>query len=261
MKKLIIIILAGCLLIGVPFMVLDYLSVRNGEFNIPAGYEKIRISLEEKARTNETVYTKELTGATEVSFMIQSNSDINSTIKISCDKKLIGNNNYEETYQISQMTGNSYLSPKLLLQPGRYTITVTNTQTSGSIMIGYQEKPLAEREYQRLLKIEEGDLNNPPEGYELAYHSELAGLDCESETVYTLTLDHSQKIGIAAYTNATEGNVSVDFIGDNSNFIGIISPKFHMICDGIENSFRQGEYKIKLTSRNADGEVYIFIKK
>ncbi len=261
MKKLIIIVLAACLLIGIPFIIMDRIAENNGDFNIPSWYETVRIKLEEKARNSEVVYTKELTNATVVSFMIQSNSQTDSTIRISSDKKLIGSNTHEETFMISNMTGKSYLSPKMILQPGTYTITVTSKKTEGVVMIGYQETELNSSEYERLLKIDQGDLNNPPEGYELAYSTKLSGLDCTQETVYSLSLDRSKNIGIAVYTNATTGKATVDFQGTYSNFIGLVTPKVHTICEQMESTFQRGDYEIQLTSKNADGEIYIFIKK
>lgn len=261
MKKIIIGILGLCLLVGIPFMIMDLLAEDNGAFNIPSGYKKIEVNLNEKARKHELVYTKELKNAAEISFMIQCDTDIQSIISIESDKKLIGSSTDKEVFDIRKITGSSYLSPKMLLQPGKYSIRITNVQTDGEIVIGYKEKELKEAEYKRLLKIDNGELNNPPKGYELVYSSDLSDLDYDNKEVYTLTLERARKTGISVYTNASTGIVSVDFMGENSNFTGLVTPKLHYICDQMENIFQKGTYKIHLTSENAKGQIYIFIKK
>jgi hypothetical protein len=115
-------------------------------------------------------------------------------------------------------------------------------------------------EYERLMKVDQGDLDNPPEGYEKVYIADLSELNCKEDIVYTLTLDRTQKVGFSLYTNSTKGNVSVDFAGENSNFYGLIN-SFYKIEDRMENTYSKGTYEFKLTSNNADGQVYIYIKK
>jgi hypothetical protein len=261
MKKLIIGILAVCLLIGIPFILMDVIATGNGPFNIPSGFKKIKVDLKEKERNNEVVLTKEIKNATVVCFMVQSDSDTNSTVRILSDKKFIGSNAVEEKFEVKSLTGKSYMSPTFMLQPGHFSITVTNVITDGNLMIGYKEKEIEASEYERLLKIDRGDLNNPPEGYELLYSSDLSGLEKNQEIIDTITLDHTQKIGISVYTNSTKGNVSVDFIGKYSSFYGLVTPKVRYICDRMENTLQAGDYDIQLTCKDADGQIYIFIKK
>lgn len=260
-KKYIIILLGICLLIGIPFIGMDLLSKDAGNFNNHYIYKKIKIDLKEKSRENETVLVKELSSATELSLEIQSDSDSMSYVSISSDQKLIGSNGKEERYGIRDMTGNSYVSPTLLLQPGKYEIKVTNTQAEGKLVIGYKEKKIDDKDYERLLKVDSGDLNNPPEGYELVYSGDLSGLNCSKKVVYSLSINHNQDIGICVYTNSSKGNATVDFIGKNNNFTGLVTPKSHAICEQTEGTFPAGDYEFQLTSENADGQMYIFIKK
>lgn len=261
MKKIMIGILGICLLVGVPFIIMDLLAGSSGVFHTSPGYKRIELDLGEKARDDEVVYTKELKHAAEISFMIQSDADAESSVSIESDEKFLGSDTNKESCPVGNMTGTSYLSPKMLLQPGKYTIKVTNIQTGGKLMIGYKERKLETAEYERLLKIDKGELNNPPEGYELVYSADLSGLAYNQEVIYDLTLNHSQKVGISVYTNASSGKVSVDFAGESNSFIGLVTPKVHYICDRLENTFGKGNYKIRLSSEDADGQIYIFIKK
>jgi hypothetical protein len=261
MKKFIFGILAACLLIGLPFIVMDALAQENSNFKIPSGYEKVTIHLNEKVRNMETVYTKELKEPTEVNIVMQSDSDIQNKVVIASDQKILGSNGKEQTFQIKDVVGYSYLTSKIIFKPGIYTIKVTSAKTEGDIVIGFKENTISSSEFERLLKIESGELNHAPEGYEEVYHTDLSGLNVKDQTVYSLTLDRTRKIGICIYTNATKGNCSVDFIGETSQYYGLINPGIQSICDRLENTLSKGTYEIKLSSNNADGQVYIFLKK
>jgi hypothetical protein len=261
MRKLLTAILIICLLIGIPLMIIDRIDTGNGTFKIPSGYKKIKIDLQEKVRKNELIYEKELKVPTRVNIMVQCDSDSKSFLHVSSEKKILGNSKKEEDYQINKLTGNSSMSMTYILQPGKYSITITNPKVEGTVMLGYNEKAVETSEYERLSKIDSGDLNNPPEGYEKVYSADLSGLNCKQEGVYTLTLDRTQKIGISVYTNTTKGNVSVDFIGDSSNFTGLVYPGISNICDQLITTQTKGTYVFKLNCEDADGQVVIYMKK
>jgi len=261
MKKFIVGILVICLIIGMPLIAMDALAGKNGKFNIPMGYKKLSIDLSEKSRNNETVFTKELKEPTKLNLRIQGDTKAECNVTVTCDTKIIGTNMNEETYTVRNMTGNSYISHELFVGAGKYTIKVTNQKTEGQIVIGYREKTIETSEYERLKKIDSGHLDNPPESYEKIYSADLSGKNISGETIYTLKLDHAQKVGISVYTSATKGNVSVDFIGQNSSYIGLVYPNIRNICDQLENTYQRGIYDISVTSTDADGELYIFLKK
>lgn len=259
MKRFLIVIVIICFMIGIPLLIIDRLAM-NGDFKIPGNYNMIKVDLNDKVRSNEIVYTKKLNTAAKVRFMIQCDSDAQGSIQIASEQKILGSNFKEETIMLMKVTGSQSMNPELILQPGNYSITVTNEKTEGTMIIGYNEKELPAAEYERLKKVDGGELNNPPEGYEKIYSATLSGLSCKEEKIYTLQLDHIQKIGIAVYSSATKGNLSVDFLGKNNNFIGMVSPGVANIYE-MENSFATGTYEFKLTSDGADGQVYIFLKK
>lgn len=261
MKKIVIGVMAIIVLIGVPFLIMSMLSKKDGAFNIPNSYKVISVDLMEKARDNEVVFTKELDTAAEISFRIQSNSQTESIVRISSDETLIGMNTKENVNPVCDITGNSYIGSRIMLQPGTYKITVTNAKAEGEIRIGYKEKEIEASEYERLMKLDGGELDNPPEGYELVYHTELSDLNCKEESVYTLKLEKSQKLGLCVYTNSSKGYVSVDFTGKSSSYYGIINSEAQRIYESGESYYGKGNYEIKLTSEDADGQVYVYIKK
>lgn len=261
MKKPAIAALAVGLLILIPLMFIGFLASNQNSFKIPHRFEKIKIDMNEKVRTEEVVYKKMLKAATRVDIMVQCDVDSNSSISIISDKKIIGSNVNKLNYQINKLTGNSSMSMSLILQPGNYSISISNNKTKGSIMIGYEEKKMSTSEYERLKRIDSGELDNPPKGYENIYSADLTGLNTKQKSVYTLTLDRMQKIGISVYTNATKGDMTVDFIGNYNNNTGLVFANTNHICDQLITTLPKGTYEFKLTSDDADGQVSIFIKK
>lgn len=259
MKNIIFGILIICLLIGIPLIIMDQLSTEKGIFNIPSGYEKIEIDLNE-ARTNEIVFSKAIENPELVEFCIQSDSEVENTLKIASDSRILGKGTSEISLSIGEVIKNSAISSSLLLKGGKYTITLSNKKLKGKIMIGYREKVMKASEFERLEKIDQGDLDNPPEGYKKVYCTELPGLSYNDNTIYTLTLDRTKKVGLCIYMNSKQGNVSVDFEGENSNYMGLVYTKYNSICDQMEQTLGRGTYDVKLNCKNADGQLYVFIK-
>lgn len=260
MKKFVFGILIICLLIGIPLIIMDKLASEKGIFKVPVGYEKIEIDLNKKSRDNEYVFSKSFDSPKFVDFFIQSDSEIENSLIISSDHKIIGKDSQEINYKVGKLIKNESMSSHLLLDKGKCTVSLTSKKSKGKIMIGYREKSIDASEYERLKKIDGGELDNPPEGYKKIYSVDLSGLSYKSNTIYTLALDRTQEIGLCIYTNSKKGNVSVDFGGEKTNYYGLIYSDYNSICDQMETTLGRGKYEIKLNSEGADGQLYVFIK-
>ncbi|HHY82414.1 MAG TPA: hypothetical protein GX505_07010 [Clostridiales bacterium] len=135
---------------------------------------------------------------------------------------------------------------------GKYSVYLTSEKTNGTLVIGHQETDKEPNEFERLYKIHNGELDNPPDGYVEIFSENLAGKSYKDEVVYTLSLDTTKNIGLSVYTSSKQGTCSVDFIGKSSNFIGFINSQGNRICDQLESALNPGEYQIKLTCEDAD---------
>lgn len=260
MKKLIFSILIICLLTGIPLMVMDTLSDEKSTFIVPSGYKTIEIDLGEKARNNDVVFSTVLNEAEVFDIYLQSDSDESKDIMLTSDHKIIGQKGYSSNYQIGKVINHEAMGSKYILNAGQITITLTSAQAKGKLLIAYRENAISPSGFERLSKIDNGELNNPPEGYQEVYSIDLSGLNCKDKNIYTLTLDKTQNIGLSIYTDSKHGNVSVDFVGMQTNYYGLVYSQNNSICDQLEQVLGKGEYEIRLNSENADGQLYVFIK-
>jgi hypothetical protein len=258
MKKIILGILIICLIVGLPLIVMDALAGKN-DFRIPSGYKKIVIDLNEKTRNNEIIFTSTNSNPILVDFYIQSDSEIINQLTIVSENNIVGTNSNEKSFNFGNIVQEAAVSSSILMT-GKYTILLKNEKTKGKMIIGYKERKIENSEIDRLIKIDEGDIDNPPQDYQKIYSTDLLGEDCKDKTIYTLKLDKAQKIGLSIYTNSKKGNVSVDFIGNNINYYGLIYSSNSTICDQFELSLGEGEYEIKVTNENSDGQLYVFLK-
>jgi len=259
MKKTVYIILTVSLMIGFCLIMLDELTKDRNEFNIPSRFQKVIVDLKDRARTDELLFTRELEVPSSVEFFIQSDDMSTKNVKIISESEILGKNSREINFTIQRLTGNSSVSGTYIMNKGKYSVYLTSEKTEGKIAIGYQEKPVEPTEFERLYKIHNGDLNNPPKGYVEVFSTNLTGRSCKDEVIYTLSLDTTTDIGLSVYTSSEKGTAIVDFIGNSSNFIGLIHPE-HRICDQLETTLYPGEYQFKLTCQNADGQLFIFLK-
>jgi len=258
-KKTICFILILSLAVGFSLVIMD-LSDWDG-FNVPSRFEKVTVDLSDQFGTDVLLFRKELNVPSTVEFFIQSNDDSAKNVKIVCESEILGFSSNEIEYTVTKLTGNSCIASTLSMNKGGYSVYLTSEKAEGKLVIGHQEKAADPSEFERLYKIHNGDLNNPPEGYEKIYSTSLAGKSCKDEVIYTLSLDTARNIGLSVYTSAKQGTVSVDFIGEYSNFTGLVHPQYGRICDQLEATLAPGEYRMKLTCENADGQLYVFIKK
>lgn len=260
MKKTVFGILIICLLIGIPLIILDAFPNAKGQFTIPSDYSKIVIDLNEKTRDNEVVFSSILETPRGIDLYIQSDSSEEKIIEIASEHKIIGKPDNKYHFSVNQVTNNMANTLNQIYNAGQFTISLTNRQAEGKLVIGYRERTISSSEIERLLKIDSGDLDNPPAGYEKVYSTDLSGMDCKDEVLYTFTLDKTQTFGLSVYSHVEEGSLSVDFIGENTSYYGLVYSK-NSLCDQMEIPLEKGEYQVRLNCENVDGKLIVFAKK
>lgn len=266
MKRVVYFILIFSLVIGAGLVIMDKYGSEvfgdgaAGGFNVPARFEKVTVDLEEQYGTDVMIYSKELDAPSTVELFIQSNDNAQKNVRIVSESEILGFNGKEIDFMVGMVTGNSCVARTLTLDKGGYSVYLTSGRSGGKLVIGHQESEIEASEFERLYKIHNGEINNPPEGYTEIYSTDLAGKKCKDEVIYTLSLDAAKDIGLSVYTSSRQGTVSVDFIGKSSNYYGMVHPEYNRICDQMEVSLSPGEYRLQLTCENADGQLYVFMK-
>ncbi len=253
-------ILLFSLIICLPLMIIDYVSQNKEAFNIPSRFDKVIVDLSEQDRTEELIFESDLNVPSSVELFIQSDASGEKIVKVVSESAILGYKNQEIYFNIGQYTGSASTSATLIIDPGTYSIYLSGEKTEGKIAVGYRVTPKDISEYERLLKIHNGDLMNPPDGYEKVFSTNLSGLVYKGEVIYTLSLTKTTNIGFSIYTSAESGNVSIDLIGESSNYYGMVHPEHNRICDQLETTLPPGEYLFKLTCENADGDLVLFVK-
>lgn len=260
MKKTVYAILISSLIIGFCLIIMDELAKGKDGFNVPARFEKVIVDLSEQSGTNELLFTRELNVPSSVEFFIQSDSANEKSVKVVSESGILGMNGKEINFIVWKYTGNSSISGTYIMQPGKYSVYLTSGKANGKVAIGYRETEKELSEFERLYKIHKGDLNNPPKGYVEIFSTNLSGRSCKEEVIHTLSMDKTKNIGLSVYISSEEGTVCVDLIGKSSNFIGLVYSPHRRICDQLETTLSPGEYQLKLTCENADGQLYVFMK-
>lgn len=259
MKRTVFVILLLSLLVGIPLMILDALQKSQSQFNVPDRFTKLVVDLNTNTKADELLLERQLEGPATVELFIQSDSGSLKEVKLVSTGEILGLDGNTLDFQVGRLTGTQATAATVLLGPGKYALYLTSPKQAGTLVIGYQEIPADPKEFERLTKVHQGDLDNPPPGYRKVYSADLRGLEVQDELIFTLSPTSPQSVGISLYTSARRGTVSVDIVGGGSNWLSVISTE-HRICDQMELTLPPGEYRIKLTSQDADGELYLFLK-
>lgn len=258
-KRTVFTILIFSLLVGIPLMIADALQKNQSPFRVPERFAQLMVDLSTGDRTDELLLERNLEAPTAVELFIQSDSNRLKEVKLVSTGEILGLDGNTLDFQVERLTDTQATAATVLLAPGKYALYLTSHKQEGKLVIGYQETAADTKEFERLAKIHHGELDNPPAGYWEVYSADLNGLQVQEEIIYTLSLGSSQTIGISVYTSARQGTVSVDIVGSGSNWLGVVSTE-HRICDQMELTLLPGEYQIKLTSQDADGQLYLYLK-
>lgn len=260
MKKKLYVFLVACLILGLWLSILDQRIKKQDGFMFPSRFTSVLVDLNQHPRMDEVVLSRELTVPTTVELMFQSDTANLKHVKVVSEGQILGKKSNEVNFIVGQFMGTASVSATMIMTPGKYNICLTSDQVKGLLIINYQETAIETAEFERLYRIHNGELNNPPEGYVQVFATELAGLEYKDEVIYSITIDQPKLLGLSVYTSAQQGDVSVDFIGENTEYIGLVSADYSRICDQLEVVLPRGKYQLKLSSSNADGQLYVFIK-
>lgn len=259
MKRKVYIILTMSLLSGLGLMVLDFLSSSRTEFRVPPGFNPTVVELSEGPRQDESVFQGELAVPSVVQFFLQSDAEGNKEIWIRSASEVLGSPTREIYMVVGEFTGSSSVSVPLFMDAGRYSVHITHEQVEGQVLIATKETALEPQEFSRLLRIHQGDLDNPPPGYAEVFSISLQGLTCQDETMHTLSLTRAQEVGLAVYTSARQGMVRLDLVGQSSSYYGLVTEE-SSINNQLQTTLSPGKYVFKLTCADADGEVHVYLK-
>lgn len=259
MKRTVFVILILSLAMGIPLMVFDFLYRGESEFRVPEDMEQLVVDLDSADRTEELLLERDLIMPSMVELFMQSDTEGLKRLKLVSEGELLGRREPRVDFFIQRYTGPQAAFVSLMLAPGKYAIYLNSQREAGQLTIGYRETPMEPAEFERLFKIHRGDLSNPPVGYREVYSADLADLDMQEEVIYSISQSSGQDLGLAIYTSATQGTVSVDFVGSTSSFLGLVNTE-HRICDQLVLSLSPGEYQVRLTCQDADGQLYVFLK-
>lgn len=260
MKRTVFATLILCLAVGIPLVVLDLQHRADVEFSVPDRFAKLVVDLNAGDRVDELLLERQLSVPSTVELVMQSDSEAPKRVTLVSESGILGRGESELEFWVGRFVGSASTSATLVLPAGRYALHLTSEKHTGQLVIGYRDTPIELKEFDRLSKIHRGDLTNPPVGYREAYCADLVGLNVQNEVVYTLFLESWENIGISIYTSATQGTLSVDMTGGTSSWLGVVSP-LNRICDQMELSLPPGEYQIKLACAEADGQLYVYLKR
>jgi len=259
-KKTVYFILIFSLIVGLCLTIMDALGGDDG-FDVPSRFETVTVDLDKQSGTDVLIFSEKLDAPSTVELFIQSNDASIKNIRIVSESEILGISGKEINFTVGRVTGDSCIARTLTLDKGGYSVYLTSRKAGGKLVIGHQEREKEPSEFERLYKIHNGEINNPPEGYAEIYSTDLAGKKCKDEVIYTLSLVVAENIGLSVYTSAKQGTVSVVFVGNNSSYYGMVHPELNRICDQMEVSLSPGEYQLRLTCENADGQLYVFMKR
>ncbi len=173
------------------------------------------------------------------------------------DQNIIGVNGQE----IDLLKGDYWIAQSsFLLRKGRYEIIAQNPDLKGEFNIYISNEKPDVKMFSRLARIDSGSLNNPPEGYEKVFFTNMIKVESTNLTVYNFSIDKPGEEFFCVYSSIKRGSISVRLRGTTIKELEFINEK-HPLSDQCSISLRKGSYSLVLLSDQPDGELYIFRKK
>jgi len=223
----------------------------------PAGFVKVFQSpLTGTFQSNSNIYSFSVDKPSIVHFYLLSQYDGEKWLVLRSKKKLIGINSNE----LNLLKGDYWsASASLLLDSGSYQVLALNPELRGEIVLYISNQPADKDMIKRMVKIDRGDLNNPPPGYERVFYTNLGKLDVSSDfNAISLKVTNNIIFSFSVYSNIRRGKLSVRFKGSNLREIEIINEE-HPVSDCSTINVNKGIYSFRVIAESADGELVIFI--
>jgi hypothetical protein len=223
-----------------------------------ASYNKV-FSIAAKATnlTDPVIYRFEIRKPEIVYIYLLAQYDGEKWFQMKSDRKIIGVNGQE----IDLLKGDFWIAQSsFLLRKGRYEIIAQNPEVKGEVILYISNEKPDEKMFSRLAKIDSGSLNNPPEGYEKVFFTNMLKVESTNLVVYNFSLNMPVEEYFCVYSSIKRGRISVRLRGTGIKELEFINEK-HPLSDQCSLSLRKGNYALVLISDQPDGELYIFRKK
>ncbi len=192
-----------------------------------------------------------------VHFYITARYDGDKWIELKGDKKIVGvNGNY-----VDLLRGNYPLAnDSFLLREGSYEVIAQNPYINGNLTLYISNEKPEVKTVARLLRIDSGDLDNPPSGLVKVYSASLNQFESTNAVVYEFRKETAGNETFSVYARVPRGRVSVKLQGRNIRDFEFIN-EMHPVCDQFTTTLEKGDYRITITADHPGGEVMIFRKK
>ncbi len=206
---------------------------------------------------SDVIYSLDLKSPMLEHFYILSQFEGDKWIKLKGDKKIIGVNGtaidlIKGDYAVAQSS--------FLLKSGRYIISAENPFIKGELTLYVSNEKPDLKTYRRLLMIDEGDLNNPPEGYENIYSSNSGIPEKTNVIIYSFNVGSTIKEAFSIYGKISEGKLSVRLKGGNIRDFEFINEN-HPMSDQCSLFLEKGSYSIWIFTDGFKGRLAVFRKK
>jgi hypothetical protein len=211
-----------------------------------------------KEKTNKEGYIREFIVKKPAAylFFVAPNFNGNKIVKFISEKRLIGLYT-NEIIMLEKDYGSSQVF--LLLLPGSYKFFINFDVAGASIFFYTNVIELSSNYVNRILKIDRGEIYNPPEGFRKFFATNLNGLDVNNLSAGRFEVTNPGEYSFCAYsTMCKKGRFSLRLVGGGYQGVDILNEK-RTISDQVSLYLNKGKYEILLSSYEADCDVVLYI--
>ena len=189
-------------------------------------------------------------------FFVAPNFNGNKIVKFISERKLIGLCT-NEIIMLEKDYGSSQVF--LLLLPGTYRFFINFDVAGASIFFYTNIIELSSNYVSRILRIDGGEIYNPPEGYRKLFATNLTDLDENNLSVGKFEVTNPGEYSFCAYsTMCKKGRFSLRLVGGGYQGIEILNEN-RTISDQVSLYLNKGKYEILLSCYEADCNVVLYI--
>lgn len=252
-----LIFIAGFIIGGILLIILIYSNIKILD-NIltpepPAGFRLFYVA--KKENTNDITFELKVDRPAVYQFFVAPNFNGNKFVKLSAENRFIGLYTNEITI-LEGNYGNSQVG--LLLMPATYKFYV-NISINGASIYFYTNIITPDENYiERLVKIDSGQIYNPPEGYKELYRTNLTGLKLNNSTVARFEIKKAGEYGFSAYSTKTKGRFSLRLVGGGYKGVDLLN-ETRLISDQISLYLSPANYEVLLSTYDAKANIVLYI--
>jgi len=221
----------------------------------PHGFNKFFVIKKKNNDKNTEEYEFKVDKPTIFQFFVSPNFHGEKTVKFVSPKRIIGLYTNEITI-LEGNYGNSQVS--LLLTPATYKFLV-DFQIKGASIYFYTNIYIPDNEYvERLVKIDSGNIYNPPKGYREIFRTNLSKLNVNNLSIAKFTIQNSGNYGICAYSTKSKGKFSLKLVGGGYKGVDLLN-EGRLFSDQIFLYLPPSSYEILLSSYEAHANIVIYL--